>query len=56
MISLFLVTPRVEALSVPKTTREKAKDDDDFDPWAIPKNALKYKATPRILDLAKPRE
>ncbi|XP_018568415.1 uncharacterized protein LOC108908766 [Anoplophora glabripennis] len=52
----YKITPRTEALSVPRTTREKAKDDDDFDPWAIPKNALKYKATPRILDLAKPRE
>ncbi|KAJ8913841.1 hypothetical protein NQ315_003750 [Exocentrus adspersus] len=52
----YKITPRTEALCVPKTTREKANEDDGFDPWAISKNALKYKPTPRIIELAKARE
>lgn len=52
----FKITPRLEEMAIPKQRKEKAKEDEEFDPWAISKNALKYKATPRILELAKPLE
>nr|CAI5852823.1 unnamed protein product [Callosobruchus analis] len=51
----YKVTPRIEAMALPKQRREKV-EDDDFDPFQISKNALKYKPTPRILELAKPKE
>ncbi|KAG5892717.1 hypothetical protein JTB14_001089 [Gonioctena quinquepunctata] len=52
----YVVTPRIEAMAVPKQRSEKAKVDEDFDPWAINPIALKYKPTTRIAELAKPRE
>lgn len=55
-IFFLIVTPRLETLAIPKQIKEKVKEDEDFDPWAIPISALKYKATPRILELAKPIE
>ncbi|XP_057668000.1 uncharacterized protein LOC130900982 [Diorhabda carinulata] len=52
----YKITPRIEALAVPKKRSEKEVEDSEWDPWAISKNALKYKPTPRILELAKPTE
>ncbi|KAJ8964496.1 hypothetical protein NQ314_004783 [Rhamnusium bicolor] len=52
----YKLTPKTEALSVPRPRSEKAREDEGYDPWTISKTALKYKATPRILELAKPIE
>ncbi|KAJ8968869.1 hypothetical protein NQ317_008125 [Molorchus minor] len=52
----YKITPKIEALAVPRPRSEKAKTEDDAGPWTISKSALKYKATPRILELAKPIE
>ncbi|KAJ8944278.1 hypothetical protein NQ318_009655 [Aromia moschata] len=52
----YKITPKIEALAVPKPRSEKAKTEDDAGPWTISKSALKYKATPRIIELAKPIE
>lgn len=43
-------------MAQPKKISDQSKDDEDFDRWAISKNALKYKPTPRILELSKPIE
>lgn len=43
-------------MAQPKKSSEKSKEDEEVDPWAISKNALKYKPTARILELAKPVE
>lgn len=52
----FLATERILQMAQPKKISDKSKDDEDFNPWAISKNALKYKPTPRILELSKPIE
>lgn len=54
----ILGNERIEKLAQPSFSAREAKkqDDDRYDPFVISKNALKYKATPRILELAKPSE
>ncbi|RZC42898.1 THEG domain containing protein [Asbolus verrucosus] len=51
-------SPRVEKLAQPSFSAREAKkhDEDKYDPWVISKNALKYKPSARILELAKPFE
>lgn len=43
-------------MSAPKASRAKRDDDVKENPFAISPAALKYKATDRIIELAKPIE
>ncbi|EFA10167.2 uncharacterized protein Theg [Tribolium castaneum] len=49
---------RIDKLALPSFSAREAKkhDEDKYDPWVISPNALKYKPTARILELAKPSE
>lgn len=53
---MLLVTERTESLAVPRKRSDGAgADDDDWNPFAISKWALRYRPTKRILELARPR-
>ncbi|KAL3271921.1 hypothetical protein HHI36_022391 [Cryptolaemus montrouzieri] len=53
---LYKITPTIEKLYVVKIRKEGTTSAPEDEVWKISPNALKYKASPRILQLAKPIE
>ncbi|XP_045465834.1 uncharacterized protein LOC123674792 [Harmonia axyridis] len=52
----YKITPQIEKLYVVKIRKEGTTSAPEDEVWKISPGALKYKATPRILQLAKPIE
>lgn len=52
----FSVTEKVTKLAQPKDTAKAKESDLKEDPFKISPNALKYRASARIQELAQPRE
>lgn len=53
---MFAASKRVLEIAIPKKTVDAPDGDVKDNPFQISPNALKYKATPRITELAKPIE
>lgn len=57
MIILFTVTEHIKKLAQPKHSRMKFRRSDvEEQPFPVSKNALQYKVTPRIQELAQPKK
>lgn len=52
--NFFAVSEKVTKLAQPKDTSKTKESDLKEDPFTISPNALKYRATPRIQELAQP--
>ncbi|CAG9863906.1 unnamed protein product [Phyllotreta striolata] len=53
---LYNISVRTEALAVPRKRMEGVGlDDEDWNPFAVSKWALRYRPTKRIMELSKPR-